>query len=667
MCTPFLGHILVQDFTEVSAVSLTVLMLVNQLNIGGTETHVLSLAKQLSREGVNVIIGTSGGVLADAHAAGPFEIVHLPFKSDNPVGSEYQILLGQTKELVQAKQISIIHAHSIAALKVAVQVSEETLVPTVATIHGKFYPPRRLRGLLDRCPKVIAVSGPVVTWLSRAIDYPLQQIALIPNGIETAYFKPGIQTNPFREELGIPEDEKLVVVVSRLAWEKTRVVEAAMEAVARLHSEFPLHLAIVGGGAHQPLIHAKAQLTNGRLNKDIIKVLGPRIDPLPCYHSADVVIGTARVALEALSCQRPVIAGGNASYVGYLEPGNLHKAWSAYFGDHHWVYPLTVDRLAEDLRYVLANGSKVKENSRKLRQWVTANFDITGIAQKTLQFYEDALAERELSSELVAELPAAEEKKQAKRKAVELLPLPETPLISVAIPAYNRGQYLAECLNSVAAQTYRPLEIVVVNDGSTDNTDEVARKWWENLADREGLSFVYLALPHNTGYASAQSIAYRLSTGEYIANQDSDDLSHPQRLEKQLSFLLNNRDYSFVGTNFAVFQDDPNKRKRSYMVKYGFENIINTYQSGGHVICFGTLLFKRTVFERIGGLTSFMKGAEDYELITRALGQGFYVDNLREQLYYYRAHPQQLSRLVKASRGPKKPWEYVLEVDPVKA
>ena len=57
-----------------------------------------------------------------------------------------------------------------------------------------------------------------------------------------------------------------------------------------------------------------------------------------------------------------------------------------------------------------------------------------------------------------------------------------------------------------------------------------------------------------------------------------------------------------------------------------------------------------------------MKGAEDYEWITRALGQGFYVDNLREQLYYYRAHPQQLSRLVKASRA-KKPWEYVLEVD----
>src|SRR5690606_12975614 len=104
------------------------------------------------------------------------------------------------------------------------------------------------------------------------------------------------------------------------------------------------------------------------------------------------------------------------------------------------------------------------------------------------------------------------------------------------------------------------------------------------------------------------------------------------------------------------------KEKRSYMVRYGFERIATSYQNGGHVICFGTLLFKRALFERIGGLTSFLKGAEDYEWITRALNQGFYVDNLKEQLYYYRSHPGQLSRLVKSTRRLKRPWEYVLEL-----
>jgi hypothetical protein len=136
-------------------------------------------------------------------------------------------------------------------------------------------------------------------------------------------------------------------------------------------------------------------------------------------------------------------------------------------------------------------------------------------------------------------------------------------------------------------------------------------------------------------------------------------------LEKQLAFLLENPDYSFVGTNFAVFGNDIKKKKRSYMVRYGFERILTSYQNGGHVICFGTLLFKRALLERIGGLTSFLKGAEDYEWITRALNQGFYVDNLKELIYFYRVHPQQLSRLIKSTRGPNKPWQYALEIDPV--
>ena len=637
--------------------ALTILMLVNQLDIGGTETHVLSLAKQLKKEGVKVIIGTAGGALLDSFSASDIEVVHLPFQSDNPVYAEYKTLLQKTKELVEEKGINLIHAHSIAALKVAVQVSEETLVSTVATIHGKFYPPRRLRGLLDHCPKVIAVSNPVVSWLSKVIDYPTQQIALIPNGIETDHFKPGRKANPFRSELEIPEGEKLIVLVSRLAWEKTRVVEAAIQAVVNLQAEYPVHLAIVGGGVHQPLIHASAKLANETIGREMIHLVGQKLDPRECYQAADAVIGTARVALEALSCREPLIAGGNASYVGYLEPDNLQKAWSVYFGDHAWAYPLTVERLTDDLKFVLENPSKAKRNASKLRDWVIENSDIKHIAKKTIQFYEDTLAGRELNPSMLPETPSAEGKAAAVKTAVGKAPTLESitderPLISVAIPAYNRAHYLKECLDSIAAQTYRPIEIVVVNDGSHDRIDEVARKWWANQADREGLSFVYLNLPHNTGYASAQSIAYRISTGQFIANQDSDDLSHPERLEKQIAFLLANPDYSLVGTNFAAFHKDISKKKRSYMVRYGFERIITSYQNGGHVICFGTLLFKRTVLERIGGMTSFLKGAEDYEWITRALGQGFYVDNLKEQLYYYRSHPGQLSRLVKSTQQP---------------
>ena len=221
------------------------------------------------------------------------------------------------------------------------------------------------------------------------------------------------------------------------------MVEAAIQAVAKLHAEFAVHLAIVGSGDHQPLVRAAAQIAKTNAGKNIISVIGPMIDPLPCCQAADVVVDTARVALEVLSCRRPLIAGGNVSYVGYLEPENLQKAWAVYFGDHHWAYPLTVERLTGDLRYILQNPEEAEKNAKKLRTWARTNFDIKKIAQQTLQFYEDALADRELSSDLLPEPAVPEEQPAEKRRPISSKTLSsldtfaERPLISVAIPAYT--------------------------------------------------------------------------------------------------------------------------------------------------------------------------------------------------------------------------------------
>lgn len=638
---------------EVRHLNLKILMLVDSLNVGGTETHVLSLAKQLTTMGAKVLIGTSGGPFLDTFEKSGLEVIYLPFRTDDPVGEEYQVLLEKTKKFVETRNIDLFHAHSIAGLKVAVQVGQELLIPTVATIHGKFYPPRKLRGLLDRCSQTIAVSEPVVTWLKEKVLLTPKQITLIPNGIETEHFKPSPTLGKIREELNLKSADKLAVVVSRLAWEKTRIVEAAIQATVHLQKEFPLRLAIVGTGAHTPLIHAAALLANNTVNKEIVNVLGWRVNTLECYEGADLVIGTARVALEALSSGKPVVAGGNTSYFGYLEPENLDHAWNAYFGDHQWVRPLTLEALKKDLRFVLQNPNLFESYAPTMRDWVVAHFEISTITKKTLELYQSVITGIPLE-----EPPKTTPPVIVHKPVPPLLHLPKTdpeltaqrPLISVAIPAYNRATYLRECLDSVVAQSYRPLEIIVVNDGSSDKTEEVALAWWNSLVNTHGLSFIYLKLPHNTGYSSAQSIAYQISSGDYIANQDSDDISLPKRLESQLFFLQANPDYSFVGCNLASFQDDPTQTNRTYMLRYGYETISNTYRDGGHCVSFGTLLFKRQIFERIGGLTKFLKGAEDYEWIVRALNQGYYVDNLTEELYLYREHPDQLSKSVKEVR-----------------
>ena len=154
------------------------------------------------------------------------------------------------------------------------------------------------------------------------------------------------------------------------------------------------------------------------------------------------MVSIARVALEVLSCRRPLITG-RVSYVGYLEL--KIQSLAVYFGDHHWAYPLTVERLTGDLRYILQNPEEAEKNAKKLRTWARTNFDIKKIAQQTLQFYEDALADRELSSDLLPEPAVPEEQPAEKRRPISSKTLSsldtfaERPLISVAIPAYTRS------------------------------------------------------------------------------------------------------------------------------------------------------------------------------------------------------------------------------------
>lgn len=103
-------------------------------------------------------------------------------------------------------------------------------------------------------------------------------------------------------------------------------------------------------------------------------------------------------------------------------------------------------------------------------------------------------------------------------------------LFSVIVPVYNRAGSLQEALESVRHQTYRPIEIVVVDDGSTDRSPEVAREWAATHQD-DGLKVVVYSQP-NQGPGAARNAGLEMSTGSYIQYLDSDDLLHPDRLSR---------------------------------------------------------------------------------------------------------------------------------------
>lgn len=218
----------------------------------------------------------------------------------------------------------------------------------------------------------------------------------------------------------------------------------------------------------------------------------------------------------------------------------------------------------------------------------------------------------------------------------------ESGMVSVVITNHNRDIYLKECLDSLHHQTYPNKEIILVDDASTDRSIEVVQSWMEeNSVDMN--SFVLVPLPRNVGYSGALSTGLFLTRGEFIAIQDSDDFSHLARFEKQVSFLQNHPELSLVGSNYASFKNGDNRQfVPANWLKYG-EEIRKVYKNGGHCVCNGTIMFRGATFDRIGGLTRRIEGAEDYEFIVKFLEIGARIDNIPEILYYYRFHNNQRS------------------------
>ncbi len=123
----------------------------------------------------------------------------------------------------------------------------------------------------------------------------------------------------------------------------------------------------------------------------------------------------------------------------------------------------------------------------------------------------------------------------------------ESGLVSVIIPTYNRGYFISKTIDSVLAQTYRPIEIIVVDDGSDDDTREVVGKFGAQVR------YVY---QQNAGLASARNTGLAAAEGEYIAFQDSDDIWLPWKLEAQVELMRHVPDLALVWTDMTAVDPD---------------------------------------------------------------------------------------------------------------
>ena len=127
-------------------------------------------------------------------------------------------------------------------------------------------------------------------------------------------------------------------------------------------------------------------------------------------------------------------------------------------------------------------------------------------------------------------------------------------LVSIVMPSYNTGRFIAESIESVLAQSYTNWELLIVDDASTDNTDEVVADVKKRHCERSE-AIHYFKNDRNRGAAYSRNLALREAKGEWIAFLDSDDLWLPEKLEKQLKFMDDNG-YKFSGTGRIQINED---------------------------------------------------------------------------------------------------------------
>ncbi len=212
-------------------------------------------------------------------------------------------------------------------------------------------------------------------------------------------------------------------------------------------------------------------------------------------------------------------------------------------------------------------------------------------------------------------------------------------LVSVIVPTYNRRELLTETVASVEAQSYRPIELLVVDDGSTDDTEAVVRK----LGRRSDASLVVRCLRQaHAGMSAARNLGLIESHGEYVQYLDSDDLLHPEKLATQVSVLRRRTELDFVWSDSAKFRGQPSFDARPFTGRPGGD-LLRRYVRGivWHPMS-GT--YRRSVCVRMGPWNEDFWRYEDWEYNLRFLATRPRCAYLPGVLSLHRVHGQGQTR-----------------------
>lgn len=212
-----------------------------------------------------------------------------------------------------------------------------------------------------------------------------------------------------------------------------------------------------------------------------------------------------------------------------------------------------------------------------------------------------------------------------------------SPLVSVIIPVYNASKFIENTIKSVLTQNYSKLEIIIIDDGSTDTTKDVVK----SIKD----SRIEYVFQQNQTQAIARNVGINRAKGKFIAFIDSDDLWEPNKIEKQLS-LFDNPEIGLVYSNLSYIDEKGLSLKKSVPIMYkgmvAEKLIITNFIANSSVVARKNLLLKNNIFFR-----KKRQGVEDWDIWLR-LAVFAKFDYSKDKLLKYRIHEENISKNIEA-------------------
>lgn len=209
-------------------------------------------------------------------------------------------------------------------------------------------------------------------------------------------------------------------------------------------------------------------------------------------------------------------------------------------------------------------------------------------------------------------------------------------LVSVVMPTFNAGKYIAQALSSILNQSYSNIEVLIIDDGSTDSTNEYVKSIIDNRVR-------YHRFDHNRGVIFARNFAISIAKGEFIALMDSDDISSLDRIEKQVRFM-NERNLGACGAFNKTLDESTGKirLKKSFTKNADLKALLTIYCS----LCNPVMMMRSSLAKSIKYKEEF-KAAEDYAYWCEVALSGTAIANIPSALLTYRVHDHQISQLHK--------------------